>query len=73
MIPEHCIEALREMLMCAGDMTPLPLKWSEVGNRWNPDFAVVRLADPNGDDFLCDARPMDRGLGSCSLLGRCCH
>lgn len=38
---DHCIEALRELIMCGGNMTPIPLKWSENGKRMNPDFATV--------------------------------
>lgn len=26
-IPEHCIEQLRQQVMCAGDVTPIPVKY----------------------------------------------
>lgn len=36
---DHCIESLRELIMCGGNMTPIPLEWSETGERLNPNYA----------------------------------
>ena len=36
---DHCIEALRELIMCEGNMTPIPIEWSEKGERINPNYA----------------------------------
>lgn len=36
---DHCIESLRELLMCEGNMTPLPIEWSLEGQRVNPNYA----------------------------------
>lgn len=36
---DHCIESLRELIMCEGNMTPIPLEWSEKGERLNPNYA----------------------------------
>ena len=36
---DHCIESLRELIMCEGNMTPIPIEWSEKGERINPNYA----------------------------------
>ena len=36
---DHCIESLRELLVCEGNMTPLPIQWSAPGKRINPNYA----------------------------------
>ncbi|KPI45512.1 uncharacterized protein AB675_895 [Cyphellophora attinorum] len=36
---DHCIESLRELIMCEGNMTPIPIEWSELGGRINPNYA----------------------------------
>lgn len=36
---DHCIDSLRELLMCEGNMTPLPIEWSKTGQRINPNYA----------------------------------
>ncbi|CZR69056.1 uncharacterized protein PAC_18957 [Phialocephala subalpina] len=36
---DHCVESLRELIMCSGNMTPIPLEWSEKGERLNPNYA----------------------------------
>lgn len=38
---DHCIDAMREMIMCRGDMTPIPVIWDERGQRDNPYFPIV--------------------------------
>ena len=38
---DHCIEPLRELTMCGGDMTPIPIEWSEKGERLNPNYATA--------------------------------
>ncbi|RDW82937.1 hypothetical protein BP5796_04428 [Coleophoma crateriformis] len=38
---EHCIDNLRESLMCEGDMTFYPMLWAENMGRVIPDFEVV--------------------------------
>ncbi|KAI1337303.1 hypothetical protein F5Y15DRAFT_425905 [Xylariaceae sp. FL0016] len=38
---EHCIDAVRLSLMCAGDMTLIPVKWSENRNWIMPIFETV--------------------------------
>ncbi|PKK41771.1 hypothetical protein CI102_12570, partial [Trichoderma harzianum] len=35
---EHCIDALRLSLMCTGDMTLIPIRWSKNRNWINPSF-----------------------------------
>jgi hypothetical protein len=36
---DHCIESLRELIMCEGNMTPIPIEWSQTGGRINPNYA----------------------------------
>ncbi|KAJ5050927.1 uncharacterized protein L3040_002794 [Drepanopeziza brunnea f. sp. 'multigermtubi'] len=38
---DHCIESLRELIMCEGNMTPIPLEWSEKGKRMNPNYSTT--------------------------------
>lgn len=30
---EHCIDHIRQMLMCGGDMTPIPTVWTDKSQR----------------------------------------
>jgi hypothetical protein len=40
-LPEHCFDALRLSLMCSGDMTLIPIKWS-INRGWIvPEFETV--------------------------------
>jgi hypothetical protein len=41
---DHCLEALREMIMCAGDMTPIPSIWSQKGKKDNPNSILCTHA-----------------------------
>ena len=36
---DHCVESLRELIMCEGNMTPIPIEWSSTGRRINPNYA----------------------------------
>ncbi|KAL5313614.1 hypothetical protein ACEPPN_018035 [Leptodophora sp. 'Broadleaf-Isolate-01'] len=37
---DHCLDALRQSIMCTGDMTLSPIKWDYKGGRIVPDFQV---------------------------------
>jgi hypothetical protein len=37
-VSDHCIDAVRQSLMCASDMTPLPNMWSNKHHRLIADF-----------------------------------
>ncbi|EGP86900.1 uncharacterized protein MYCGRDRAFT_104764 [Zymoseptoria tritici IPO323] len=37
---DHCVDVVRESLMCTGEMTLVPVRWSENRGAPNPDFAV---------------------------------
>ncbi|KAH8678362.1 hypothetical protein BX600DRAFT_507313 [Xylariales sp. PMI_506] len=45
---DHCIDALRESIMCAGDMTLIPVVWSANRNWIIPNFKTSHTCrDPN--------------------------
>ena len=37
---DHCIDALRQTLMCHGDISPLPFRINEHTDMWTPYFAT---------------------------------
>lgn len=41
MIIDHCIDALRELIQCGGDLTPIPIVWSDEVGRHVPDTAQL--------------------------------
>ncbi|PVH73089.1 hypothetical protein DL98DRAFT_368816, partial [Cadophora sp. DSE1049] len=37
---EHCVDYLRQVLMCHGDLTPITLTWSDKMNWVKPNFSI---------------------------------
>lgn len=40
---DHCIDTLRQSIMCQGDLTPILIVWSESKHRLMPDFESRHL------------------------------
>ncbi|KAI8633233.1 hypothetical protein F5Y19DRAFT_471501 [Xylariaceae sp. FL1651] len=43
---DHCIDYLRQTLMCHGDASPVNHKWYPQSHRYGPDFSVVHNCKP---------------------------
>ncbi|KAI0112529.1 hypothetical protein GGR51DRAFT_557112 [Nemania sp. FL0031] len=43
---DHCINYLRQTLMCHGDTTPVNHKWYPQAHRYGPDFSVLHSCRP---------------------------
>ena len=41
MVPDHCIDYLRQNIQCRGDLTPLKLYWSNPKQRLMVDFEGI--------------------------------
>lgn len=37
---DHCIDYLRQVLMCHGDLTPITMGWDEQIDSWKPNFRI---------------------------------
>lgn len=35
---DHCLDYIRQSIMCSGDMTPTHVVYSAARDRWSPDF-----------------------------------
>ncbi|RWA07720.1 hypothetical protein EKO27_g7384 [Xylaria grammica] len=43
---DHCVDYLRQAIMCHGDTTPVNQKWYPQAHRFGPDFATVHVCKP---------------------------
>ncbi|KAI0202340.1 hypothetical protein F4808DRAFT_458939 [Astrocystis sublimbata] len=43
---DHCIDYLRQVLMCHGDTTPVNQKWFDAARRYGPDFETLHTCRP---------------------------
>lgn len=48
----HCIDYLRQAIMCHGDTSPMQFKWHPNAQRYGPDFASTRFCRRKFDDIV---------------------
>ncbi|KAK1994570.1 hypothetical protein LX36DRAFT_693070 [Colletotrichum falcatum] len=49
---DHCIDYLRQAIMCHGDTSPMHFKWYSSAQRYGPDFASTRFCRRKFDDIV---------------------
>ncbi|KAK9775190.1 putative DUF3328 domain-containing protein [Seiridium cardinale] len=53
---DHCVDYLRQAIMCHGDTTPVHYKWFPGIRRWGPDFASTHYCPREMEDLLTWSR-----------------
>ncbi|CEJ81062.1 hypothetical protein VHEMI01212 [[Torrubiella] hemipterigena] len=49
---DHCVDYLRQAIMCHGDTSPMTFKWHASAQRYGPDFASTRFCRRRFDDIV---------------------